>query len=263
MRILFVGDVVGLAGCRAVVELVPALRAELSLDAVVVNCENAASGGRGISPLWVRHLLAAGVDVLTGGNHIWHLPELAPVLDAEPRLVRPANYPDARPGRGSTRVRLADGRSLGVVQVEGRVFMRKLDCPFAAAEAARAALGPCDATLLDVHAEASSEKQALAWHLDGRYSAVVGTHTHVPTADARVLPQGTAYMTDAGMTGPYRSVIGMAPEVAIQRFIGPDFKASHAVGEGEVRLCGAVIDVDPATGRAVAIRGLQRPFLGK
>lgn len=258
MRVLFVGDVVGLVGCRAVLALVPALRQEFALDAVVVNCENAASGGRGITPLWARHLLAGGVDVLTGGNHIWHLPELHPFLAADPRIVRPANYPDDRPGRGATRIALADGRTLGVVQVEGRVFMRPLACPFRTADQQLAALGPCTATLVDVHAEASSEKQALAHYLDGKTAAVLGTHTHVPTADARVLPGGTAALTDAGMTGPYGGVIGMAPEAALARFLEPSHRSASGVAEGDVRLCGAVLETDDATGRARSLVSLQR-----
>ena len=259
MRFLFVGDVYGRPGRDALLALIPVLRQRMRLDAVVVNCENAA-GGRGITPVLAQQMLDGGVDVLTGGNHIWAYKDIGAFMEREPRLVRPANHADV-PGRGSYVFALADGRRLGVIQVEGKVFMRQQHaCPFAAAARELAALGPTDAIVLDVHAEASSEKQALAHHLDGQLSAVIGTHTHVQTADERLLPRGTALLTDAGMTGPYNSVIGMAPQVAIRRFLRLG-SPGHEVGSGDVRLCGAVVETDDTTGLATSIERVQERYV--
>jgi len=257
MRILFVGDVVGRPGREAVLGLVPRLRAERALDAVVVNGENDASG-RGITPEIADRFLRSGVDVLTGGNHIWRFKEIETYIEEEPRLVRPANYPNA-PGHGSYAVPLTGGRTLGVIQIEGRVFMRSLLCPFAAVAQELARLGPVTATLVDMHCEASSEKQAIAWHFDGRVSAAIGTHTHVPTADERILPHGTAFMTDAGMTGPYASVIGMEVEESVRRFL-TQRHTPHKVAEGDVRLCGAIIDIDERDGHALGIERIDIPW---
>ena len=257
MRFMFVGDVVGRPGRNAVVELVPELRQSLRLDAVVVNCENAARG-RGVTIEIAEAMLAAGVDVLTGGNHIWAFREIAGYMERQPRLVRPANYPNA-PGRGAYRFALTDGRSLGVVQVEGRVFMRNLDCPFERAAEELEGLGECTATLLDVHCEATSEKQALGWHFDGKFSAVIGSHTHVQTADERVLTEGTAFLTDAGMTGPYDSVIGMRTDSAVKRFLTQRSEGHH-VATDNVWLCGAVVETDDETGRAVSIERVKQEW---
>lgn len=257
MRILFVGDVVGRPGREAIAGLIPQLRREWKLDAVIVNCENAAHG-RGITPRLADEMFSAGVDVLTGGNHIFHFKEIATYMEREPRLIRPANYREAA-GRGAYRLRLKSGVSLGVVQVEGRVFMRPgSDCPFAAARREVDLLADAQAIIVDVHAEATSEKQALAYYLDGRVSAVIGTHTHVQTADERILPQGCALLTDAGMTGPQDSVIGMVPEAAVSRFLGE--RGSHDVATDDVYLCGALIEVDPATRRATAVRRVREAW---
>lgn len=257
MRVLFVGDVVGAPGCDALHGLLPGLRQTLALDAVVVNGENAAAGA-GITAGLADAMFFAGADVITGGNHIWRHREMAGYLRAERRLLRPANYPHA-PGSGAVKIALEDGRTLAVVHVEGRVFMRPLDCPLRAAERELARLGPATASLVDVHAEASSEKQALAYFLDGRASAVVGSHTHVPTADERLLPGGTAYLTDAGMTGPYDSVIGMAPEAAIERLLSQR-PCPHRVGSGGVALCAVLVETDDASGRARSIERVRRPW---
>jgi hypothetical protein len=254
MRLLYVGDVVGQPGRQATLGLVPRLRQERGLDAVVVNCENAARG-KGVTPEIADSLLAHGADVLVSGNHVWQFREIAQYLETEPRLLRPANYPRA-PGRGAYRLELSGGRSLGVIQVEGRVFMRNLECPFAAARRERERLGAVTAVLVDIHAEASSEKQALGWYLDGAVAAVVGTHTHVQTADERILPGGTAYITDVGMTGPFDSVIGMNKEAAIDRFLTQRTRG-HDVATDDVRLCGVVIDIDDTTGKARSIERLQ------
>jgi metallophosphoesterase (TIGR00282 family) len=251
MRLLYIGDVVGKPGRAAVATLVPRLREELGLDAVVINGENA-SAGKGLTPEVADELLRCA-DVVVGGNHIWYYRTLEAYLEREPRLVRPANYP-AAPGRGSCVRKLPSGLELGVIQIEGRVFMKNLDDPFAAIERELATMPGVRCVFVDAHCEATSEKQALAWHFDGRVSAVIGSHTHVQTADERVLPGGTAFLTDAGMTGPYDSVIGMEVRASIERFL-TQRHTPHEVATGNVWLCGAVVDVDEATGKA---RGIER-----
>lgn len=250
MKILFIGDVVGNPGRSAVLRMLPDLRIKHQADAVIVNCENTA-GGKGVTPAIADALLKVGADVLTSGNHVWKYREIIPYMEQEPRLIRPANYPNA-PGKGSYKLRLANGKSLGVIQVEGRVFMRSLSCPFASVENELENLGSVDATFLDIHAEATSEKLAMGWHFDGRLSAIVGTHTHVQTADEQILPQKTAYITDVGMTGPHDSVIGMERKVAIQRLL-TQRPFGHKVAKENVRLCGVFIDIDDASGNATAI----------
>ena len=254
MRFLYIGDVVGRPGRAAVTRLVPKLRTELNLDAVVVNCENAAAG-KGITPE-IADALLEEADVLTSGNHIWQYRTIEPYLAREPRLVRPANYPNA-PGRGSYVLTLSDECKLGIIQVEGRVFMRTLDCPFAAIERELKTMPGVKCIFIDVHAEATSEKQAIAWHFDGQVSAVLGSHTHVPTADDRILPGGTAYQSDVGMTGPYDSVIGMNVASAIGRFL-TQRHTPHDVATANVWLCGAVVDIDEDTGKARSIERVKR-----
>ena len=217
MRILFVGDVVGSPGRRALESLLPDLRESQRADCGVVNGENAA-GGLGINAKITRALLDMGVDAITLGNHAYKHPDVYPVLDGEPRIVRPANYPSSGPGRGSTVVENG-GLRLGVLNLSGQIFVDAARSPFAEADAQVAELRERTAhVLVDFHAEATSEKVAMGWHLDGRVTACVGTHTHVPTADARVLPGGTAYITDVGMTGGRGGVIGVKREQAVQRF---------------------------------------------
>ncbi|CAA9470546.1 MAG: Uncharacterized protein YmdB [uncultured Solirubrobacteraceae bacterium] len=216
--ILFVGDVVAGAGRRTLRGLLPSLREELGVDFVVVNGENAA-GGLGITEKVARPWLENGVDAITLGNHAFHHRSVYEYLDREERIVRPANYAKGNPGRGATVVRSASGLRLGVVNLSGMVFLDAARSPFSEADAVLAELrGRCDHVLVDFHAEATSEKVAMGWHLDGRVSACVGTHTHVPTADARVLPGGTAYVTDVGMTGARGGVIGVKREQALERF---------------------------------------------
>jgi metallophosphoesterase (TIGR00282 family) len=257
MRVLFVGDVVGRPGRDAAMHLLPRLRTELRIDVVVLNAENAAAG-RGLTPDIAAHLLQRGVDLITGGNHIWHFREIEDYLDRESRIIRPANYPEA-PGRGSHIVRLADGRTLGVIQIEGRIFMKPLACPFLAIERELQVMGRTTGVLVDLHCEATSEKQALSWYFDGRISAAIGTHTHVQTADERILPKGTAYLTDAGMTGPHDSVIGMDVQLSIQR-LRTQRGSEHRVAKNNVKLCGAIVEIDDSTGKALAIERLQRPY---
>ncbi|MBM4283773.1 MAG: TIGR00282 family metallophosphoesterase [Deltaproteobacteria bacterium] len=245
MNILFIGDIVGSPGRRAVEELLPRLVDQHAIDLVVANGENAA-GGVGITPPVAEQLLAMGVDVLTSGNHIWKHKEIIPYLEDTDRLLRPANYPPGTPGRGWTVVETAVGQKAAVVNLEGRVFMNPLECPFRTVDQVLASL-PAEvrAVVVDMHAEATSEKLAMGWYLDGRVSAVIGTHTHVQTADARVLPRGTGYITDVGMTGPVDSVIGMKTEVILQRFL-TQLPQPFKVASQDVQLQAVVINLDLA-----------------
>lgn len=253
MKVLFLGDIVGKPGRAAVRHFVPVLRERHGVDVCVGNSENSA-GGAGITPESAEDLLEAGLDLLTGGNHTWSKREILGYLDRNgSRQLRPANYPDGAPGRGHAVVTSRSGAKLGVVNVEGRVFMKPLECPFRTAERLVAELGqqtPC--ILVDMHCEATSEKNAMGHFLDGRVSAVLGTHTHVQTADERLLRGGTAYQTDVGMCGPWDSVIGLRKESAIERFL----TARHTpfdLATGETVLQGAIVDIDDRTGRARSI----------
>lgn len=254
MRLLFLGDVVGRAGRDAVARHLPGLRDRLSLDFVVANGENVAHGF-GITERTARDLYESGVDCITTGNHVWDQREIVATIDADPRLLRPINFPRGTPGRGIG-VFTVGRRRVVVVNVMARLFMDPLDDPFAAVDSVLATqrLGAgVDAILVDVHGEASSEKMALGHFCDGRASIVVGSHSHVPTADAQVLPGGTAYQTDAGMCGDYDSVIGMKKEAAVQRFVRkmPGERLSPAEGEGT--MCGVFVELDPGTGRALRV----------
>ena len=254
MRLLFLGDVVGRAGRDAVARHLPGLRERLALDFVVANGENVAHGF-GITERTARDLYEAGVDCITTGNHVWDQREIVATIDADPRLLRPINFPRGTPGRGIG-VFTVGRRRVVVVNVMARLFMDPLDDPFSAVDSVLATqrLGAgVDAILVDVHGEASSEKMALGHFCDGRASIVVGSHSHVPTADAQVLPGGTAYQTDAGMCGDYDSVIGMKKEAAVQRFVRkmPGERLSPAEGEGT--MCGVFVELDPGTGRALRV----------
>jgi 2',3'-cyclic-nucleotide 2'-phosphodiesterase len=253
MRILFIGDIFGRPGREAVARVLPGLRKERALDFVVANAENA-SHGAGLLPDHARELFDAGADVLTLGNHTWDKKETDALL-ADPRVLRPANYPPGLPGRGAGVFQTAGGKTVAVLQLMGRHGMPTTDCPFRAADALLPGL-KAGAVFVDMHAEASSEKQAMAWHLDGRVSAVVGSHTHVQTADERVLPGGAAYLGDAGMTGPRDGVIGAKKEQAIKRFL-LGVKVRYEPAEGPSQFCAALADVDETTGKA---RGIQRIF---
>ena len=257
MRILFLGDVVGKPGRRAVAEAVPHLIGTAGLDFVVANCENATSGV-GVDPRAASELLAAGVDVLTSGNHVWAKREIVPYIRDSDVLLRPANFAPGTPGLGFTVKRSRAGVAVGVLNLIGRVFMGSFDCPFRAADAALESLrARATVIFVDMHGEATSEKVAMGWHLDGRVSAVVGSHTHVQTADDRVLPGGTAYLTDAGMCGPVDSVIGVKREQALQRFL-TQMPIRFEVASGPVLLQGAILDIDESTGRARGIRRVQQ-----
>lgn len=254
MRLAFFGDVVGRAGRKAVSRRVPELKEQLGLDFIVINGENAA-GGFGITEAVANELFAAGADVVTLGNHSWDQREAITYIEREPRLLRPANYPlgCGAPGAGSGLFETADGRRVLVVSLLGRLFMDSLDCPFAAAERelAAAPLGEAaDAVIVDMHAEATSEKYGMGHFCDGRASLVVGTHTHVPTADAHVMANGTAYMSDAGMCGDYDSVIGMLKERSVAKFTSRMPSGRNEPAEGEATLSGVFVETDDATGLA-------------
>jgi len=261
MRILFLGDVVGRSGREALTAALPGLRARLLLDLVIVNGENA-SHGFGLAPDMARAFLAAGADVITLGNHTWDRKEIVPYLETEPRVIRPANYPPGTPGRGAHVAEVSGRRRALVMNVMGRLFMEPLDDPFRAVQAELAkhrmgADGTIQAAVIDVHAEASSEKAAFGHSFDGMVSLVVGTHTHTPSADHQILPGGTAYMTDAGMCGDYDSVIGMQKAGAALRFWRKLPGERLAPAEGEATLCGVFVETDDATGLARRIEPLR------
>lgn len=261
MRILFIGDIVGEPGRKAVKQLVPVLRERHRLDAVIANGENSA-GGSGITRETASDIFAAGVHVITTGDHLWDQKEVTELLVGEPRFLRPLNYPAGTPGQGSTLCRLENGALLGVINVQGRTFMPDLDNPFARIRAEIAQLRTqTPVVFVDIHAEATSEKIAMGRMLDGLASAVVGTHTHVQTADEQIFPGGTAYLTDAGFTGPHESVLGREIEPVIKRFL-TNQPQRFPVARGRVLLQGAVIEVDDTTGQAVSITRVSEPMPG-
>jgi metallophosphoesterase (TIGR00282 family) len=249
--VLFIGDIIGRPGRNALKKFLPALRQKYGPAFIVANGENAA-GGIGITEDIGRDLFEL-VDVLTSGNHIWDKKEAIPYLDKEARLLRPANYPPLNPGRGATVARDAQGRTLAVLSLQGRVFMEAIDCPFRTAdEEVRKLKQTTQAVIVDFHAEATSEKQALGWYLDGRVSAVIGTHTHVPTADERILPGGTAYITDVGMAGGLNSVIGIRREQAIEKFLTARPQRFEPEKDG-LFLSAVMIWIEEKTGKALSI----------
>ena len=257
MKILFIGDIVGKPGRDAALTMAPILRAEFAPDLVIANAENAA-GGVGITPEIARLLLDGGIDVLTLGNHTWSKRDIYEYLQTEQRVLRPANYPPGAPGRGHGLYKTPGGTLVGVANLNGRTFMEPIDCPFRAADEIIGHLRPLTPVIFfDFHAETTSEKMAFGWHCDSRVSVVAGTHTHVQTADERVLPGGTAYITDAGMCGPENSVIGMDVKSVLARFV-TQMPHRFTVAEGPARLCGVVVDVDGATGRAREIQRISR-----
>ena len=257
LRILFLGDVVGEPGRRAVIELVPILKVEYGLDFIIVNGENAA-GGRGITPKITIDLLRSGVSVVTSGDHIWDQKDVFSYIDTEPRLLRPINYPDQTPGQGTIVLETAKGK-VGVINVQGRTFTQPiLENPFRALDSAIAKMREETSVIfVDVHAETTSEKIAVGRFLDGRASAVVGTHTHVQTADEQIFPGGTAFLCDAGMCGPTESILGREISPIITRFI-TNLPTTFPVAKGPVSISGALIDINEATGRAISIQRFVR-----
>ena len=256
MKLLFVGDIFGKPGREIARRAIPALVAARSIDLVIANVENSAAGF-GVTGDIADTILEFGVDVMTSGNHVWDKKEVLDYIARQPRLLRPGNFPAGVPGRGSYLARTRTGEPVGVINLMGRVFMTPLDDPFALAvreiEALRA---KTRVILVDFHAEATSEKVAMGWHLDGRATAVIGTHTHVQTADERILPKGTAYLTDAGMTGPHDSIIGVTVDAALGRFLNA-MPAKFEAASGNPRLNAVMITADAASGRATAIERIN------
>lgn len=256
MKILFIGDIFASPGRHIVADELAGQVAEHDVELVIANGENSA-GGFGITPLIAEELLALGIDVLTGGNHSFDKKEIYDYLDRQPRLLRPANYPGPLPGKGVYTGTSKRGTAYAVLNLQGRAHMSSIDCPFQKADAL---LGEMDAAIkvrfVDFHAELTSEKVAMGWHLDGRATAMVGTHTHIPTADTRLLPGGLAYQTDAGMTGPYESVIGIDKNIILRRF-QTGLPVRMEAAKGGVELHGVLVTADPATGKATAVRRIR------
>jgi 2',3'-cyclic-nucleotide 2'-phosphodiesterase len=257
MKILFIGDTVGKAGRAIVHQYLKQLQEEYQADLTILNCENAAAGF-GVTPKIADEFFDWGIDVLTSGNHIWDKKEIMPYLDNNSRILRPANYPADNPGKGVTLLKTRSGEQAAVLNLQGRVFMPPTDDPFRVADAELAKL-PKDVKVIfvDMHGEATSEKVAMGWYLDGRVSAVVGTHTHIPTADETILPGGTAFLTDAGMAGPFYSVIGVVKEDVIRRFL-TSIPSSFESASQDARLNGVFVEVDSATGKAKRIERIHR-----
>lgn len=256
VHVLLIGDIVGKPGRRAVRALLPGLVNKHRIDFVVANVENAA-GGNGTTPAITEELYALGVECQTSGNHIWDQKEIIPYIDHSPYLLRPANFVPGSPGKGSGVFQSAFGQKIAVLNLIGRTFMGHYDCPFRTADReVRQLKEATPIVIVDMHGETTSEKKAIGWYLDGRVSAVVGTHTHVQTADEQILPGGTAFLTDLGMTGPHDSVIGIKKERSIERFV-KQMARRYEVAEGDIRLEGAFIRIDEKTGKASSIERIR------
>ena len=256
MNILLIGDITGRPGREITMGLLPGLKKKEKIDFTIANAENAA-GGSGVTPDICDELLDSGIDVLTSGDHIWKQKQVLDIIDTEDRLLRPANFPENAPGSGSGVFATEKGASVGVINLLGRIFLQPMDCPFRSAmQHIKEIEKKTKIILVDIHAEATSEKVAMGWYLDGLASCVFGTHTHVQTADERVLPKGTAYITDIGMSGPFDSVIGRKKEQILERFLSR-MPVRFQVAEGDVRLNGAIVSVDEKTGKAASIKRVQ------
>ncbi len=262
MKILFIGDIVGSPGRMAVKELMPPLVKNKKIDFVIANAENAA-GGSGITPDIAEELLGYGVDVLTSGDHIWKKKELYDLLNTDKRILRPANYPAGSPGSGATIVKSRDGIKVGVINLLGRVFLSTIDCPFKTGQRLVEELREkTNIIIIDIHAEATSEKIALGRFLDGLVSAIIGTHTHVQTADEQILQKGTAYLTDAGMTGPFDSIIGRKVDQILERFL-TQMPTKFEMATDDVRLQGVIVEIDDKTGKALGIKRVHEKLEDK
>ena len=256
IRVLLIGDIVGKPGRTILKDLLPPYIESNGIEFVIANGENAAQGS-GLTEKLFKEIVQCGVDCVTCGDHVWRRKEILPVLERDRRILRPMNYPRRATGRGSVVLDTRSGLRIGVATLAGRIFMGPADCPFATAEQALEEFaGQTPIRFFEIHAEATSEKVALGWKLDGKVSCLFGTHTHIPTADARVLPRGTAYISDLGMTGPYDSVIGREKESVLYKF-ETGMHATFHVASGDVRLCGAQVTVDTETGRALAIERVE------
>lgn len=255
MKILFVGDIIGETGRNAAAKIIPDLRRQYQVELCIANGENAAAG-LGITPKVAEQLFSLGIDVLTSGNHIWDKKEVEAYIPQEPRLLRPANYPPKVPGKGSYLFQ-AEKSTVAVLNLSGRIFLPPLDCPFQTADRILPALQAVTPLIIvDLHAEATSEKAALAWYLDGRVSAIIGTHTHVPTADERILPKGTAFITDVGMVGAKDSIIGMQPESALEKFL-TQMPKKFQVAVGAPRFDAVLLTLDEVSGKALGIERIN------
>lgn len=253
VNILIIGDIVGHSGRAAVKELLPAIKSKYNIDFTIVNGENAA-GGNGITPKVADELLGCGIDVITTGDHIWKNKDIIASLERDQRILRPANYPEGAPGKGFGVYTSYSGIKVGIINLQGRTFMQAIDCPFKSAAAALNEISPSTKIIIvDIHAEATSEKIAMGWYLDGKVSFVAGTHTHVPTRDARILPQGTAYLSDLGMAGAQDSVIGVDKEAVIKRFL-TQLPVKFEPANENIWIHGAVVSVDSETGKAEDIK---------
>jgi len=257
MKILFIGDTVASAGRAIVKHHIRNLQEQLDIDLTILNCENAAAGF-GVTPKIADDFFDWGIDVLTSGNHVWDKKEIIPYLDRNPRILRPANYPENNPGRGLTVLKTKRGEEAAVLNLQGRVFMAPIDDPFRVADSEIKKIpGHIKVVFVDMHAEATSEKVAMGWYLDGRVSAVIGSHTHVPTADTMILPKGTAYQTDVGMTGPFDSVLGMLRDDVIRRFL-TQIPVRLESASQDAGMNAVFVDVDSTTGKARKIERIQR-----
>ncbi|MCX7735682.1 MAG: TIGR00282 family metallophosphoesterase [Candidatus Kapabacteria bacterium] len=256
--VLFIGDIVGDCGIKAVEEKLPSLIEKYQPDFIIANGENAAAG-KGLTEEEANRLFALGIDILTSGNHVWDNWKSRPLLSANQKVIRPLNYPPGNAGRGYTFFSLENQTEVAVLNIQGRTYMQAIDCPFRSADNALKSIQErTKIIIVDFHADASAEKVAMGWHLDGKVSAIIGTHTHIQTADACILPQGSAYITDVGMTGPYDSVVGLKKEIALKRFIfQTPFKYELAVDD--VRLCGVNIKINPNNGKAISIESFMLP----
>lgn len=256
MKVLYIGDIMGEPGRRAVARIIPRLVAQRKIDVVIGNGENVA-GGFGITPELAEELFDMGLSAITTGNHAWDKKEILDYFPRERRLIRPANYPEGVPGQGSAVIETAGGEALGILQLMGRAYMPTLDCPFQVAKREMAGLKKrVAAVVVDMHAEATSEKMAMGHYLDGEATAVVGTHTHVQTADEQILPKGTAYLTDIGMTGPLHGVIGVKKELAIEKFL-TGMPRRFEVASGPTVFCAALLDIDARIGKALSIERIR------
>ena len=256
MKVLFIGDIVGNPGRKIAKDMISSLKKEMSIDFCIANCENAA-GGSGITYVVAQELYKSGVDAITMGNHTWSKKEILNFIDSDPKIVRPANYPKELPGNGSTVVK-GEKSSIGVLNLMGRVYMDSIDCPFKAADKEVDYLKSfVKVVIVDMHAEATSEKCALAWYLDGRVSCVLGTHTHVQTADERILPFGTGYITDVGMTGPYEGIIGVEKEAVINKFV-THMPTKFEVAKGKVQFNAVILEIDEKNGKTLKIERISR-----
>lgn len=257
MKILFIGDIVGEPGRKAIKKLLPGIVKKNSVDCVIANGENAA-GGSGITPPLAKEIKDAGVDIITSGDHIWKRKEVTELLEEDRSVLRPLNYPLGVPGAGSGVLELDSGAKIGVINLVGRVFMQAVECPFRSSREEVDRIRKITPNIfVDIHAEATSEKVALGWHLDGLVTGIFGTHTHIQTADEKILPGGTAYITDVGMTGPYDSVIGRRKEEILTRFI-TQMPQKFRMAENDVWLNGALVEFDDKTGKAGSIKRIHK-----